>query len=230
MTGSDNATPHPAALYDDRISSTIPYYDCFHEETINIVKAVMKQPEQWLDTGCGTGTLVRKCLDAFPGTNFVLVDPSEEMVLQAKKKLDVYTAERVTFLEPSTTQQLDLKPDMHFDVVTAIQCHHYMPAEERIAATRACFDALNGGGVFITFENARPSTATGIEIGKRNWGNYQLSMGKDRNQVIQHLERFDVEYFPITIKEHLELYRNCGFKVVEILWFSCMQAGFYCIK
>lgn len=230
MTRSDNATPHPAALYDNGISSTIPYYYCFHEETINIVKAVMKEPVLWLDTGCGTGTLVRRCLDAFPNTNFFLVDPSGEMMLQAKKKLDAYAAGRVKLLESATTQQLGLKPDLHFDVVTAIQCHHYMPAKERIAATRVCYDALSGGGVFITFENVRPLTVTGIAIGKRNWGNYQLSSGKDQNQVKKHLERFDVEYFPITIEEHLELYRNCGFAVVEILWFSCMQAGFYCIK
>jgi tRNA (cmo5U34)-methyltransferase len=230
MNRLDNTTPHSAALYDDQISSTIPYYDCFHEETINIVKAVIKEPGLWLDTGCGTGTLIRKCLDAFPKTNFILADPSREMVLQAKKKLDTLAAGRVTFLKPAATQQLDIEPDMHFDVVTAIQCHHYMMAEERIAATSACYNTLNVGGVFITFENIRPLTATGIEIGKRNWGHYQLSAGKDQEQVARHLERFDVEYFPITIEKHLELYRNCGFSAVEILWFSYMQAGFYCIK
>jgi tRNA (cmo5U34)-methyltransferase len=230
MTRSDNTTPHPAQLYDDHISSTIPYYGCFHEETINIVKAVMKEPGLWLDTGCGTGTLVTKCLDVFSKTKFYMVDPSREMILQAKKKLDTHAGGRVKFLEPAATQQLDLKPDIHFDVVTAIQCHHYMLAEERIAATRVCYDALNIGGVFITFENIRPMTVTGIEIGKRNWGNYQLSEGKDQKQVTSHLERFDVEYFPITIEKHVELYRNFGFLAVEILWFSYMQAGFYCIK
>ena len=49
-------------------------------------------------------------------------------------------------------------------------------------------------------------------------------------QVKNEVQRFDVDYFPITIEEHLKLYRNCGFATVEILWFSCIQAGFYCIK
>jgi len=119
MTRSDNTTPHPAQLYDDHITSTIPYYGCFHEETINIVKAVMKGPGLWLDTGCGTGTLVRKCLKAFPKTNFILADPSREMLIQAKKKLDTLATGRVTFLEPAATQQLDLKPDIHFDDLPA---------------------------------------------------------------------------------------------------------------
>lgn len=34
----------------------------------------------------------------------------------------------------------------------------------------------------------------------------------------------------ITIEEHLTLLRNSGFRVVEILWRSYLQAGFYCIK
>jgi tRNA (cmo5U34)-methyltransferase len=226
----DNTTPHLAAVYDEQISMTIPYYHCFHDETVNAVKAAAVEPGLWLDTGCGTGTLVRKCLNVFPNTTFFLVDPSGEMMLQAKRKLDADAAGRVRFLEPAATQQLDLKPDLHFDVVTAIQCHHYLSKEDRLAATRVCYHALNRGGIFITFENVRPLTAAGIEIGKQNWANYQISSGKESNQVKKHLERFDVEYFPITIEEHLELYRGCGFTAVEILWLSCMQAGFYCIK
>jgi tRNA (cmo5U34)-methyltransferase len=39
-----------------------------------------------------------------------------------------------------------------------------------------------------------------------------------------------LEYFPITVEEHLDLLRNCGFGAVEMFWYSYMQAGFYCIK
>jgi tRNA (cmo5U34)-methyltransferase len=228
VTEKDNATPHLAAEYDNQISRTVPYYDRFHEEAINIVKVVMKDPALWLDTGCGTGTLAGKCLTAFSDTTFFLADPSGEMLIQAKQKLYANVA-RVKFLEPAATERLKLKPE-YFDVVTAIQSHHYMPAEERAAATRVCYDALKKGGIFITFENVRPFTATGIEIGKCNWGNYQLTAGKDQSQVAEHLARFDKEYFSITIEKHLELYRNSGFTVVEMLWFSYMQAGFYCVK
>jgi tRNA (cmo5U34)-methyltransferase len=45
-----------------------------------------------------------------------------------------------------------------------------------------------------------------------------------------HFERFDSEYFPITIEEHLKLLRACGFKTVGLFWYSYMQAGFYGIK
>ena len=230
MEESDNATPHLAKIYDNQISDTIPYYSCFHEETINLVKAVRSDPKLWLDTGCGTGTLVRKCLDIFPSTMFLLADPSSEMLNEAKQKLAGLADNRIKFLEPVITQNISLKPALSVDIVTAIQSHHYLGEEERKIATEVCHKVLKKGGIFITFENIKPLTETGVKIGKQSWSNYQLSWGKEQEQVEKHIKRFDVEYFPITIEEHLDLYKSCGFEVVEMLWFSCMQAGFYCIK
>lgn len=230
MKQFDNTTPHLSTVYDSQILNTIPFYECFHNETINIVKALKIEPKIWLDTGAGTGTLVKRCIDIFPNTLFLLADPSREMLDEAKKKLSGYGADRVKFLDSTGTQNISLEPGLHPDVITAIQSHHYLSPEERMEATKVCYDALTEGGIFITFENIRPFTETGVEVGKKNWSNYQLSRGKSEEQVKKHMERFGVEYFPITVEEHLSLYRGCGFKVVELFWFSYMQAGFYCIK
>jgi tRNA (cmo5U34)-methyltransferase len=55
-------------------------------------------------------------------------------------------------------------------------------------------------------------------------------MGKSQEEVDKHLARFGVEYFPITIEDHLKLLKETGFKNVELFWCSYMQAGFYGIK
>ena len=34
----------------------------------------------------------------------------------------------------------------------------------------------------------------------------------------------------MTVEEHLNLMRESGFRVVELLWFSNMQAGFWGMK
>jgi tRNA (cmo5U34)-methyltransferase len=230
VTASDNSTPHLSTIYDVQIPNTIPHYDGFHDETINIVRAIMPDPGSWLDTGCGTGTLVRKCLKTFPDTTFILADPSAEMLQEARQKLAGVESKRVDWLEPVATQQIALQVDRHVDIVTAVQSHHYLSAAERRSATEVCYGVLNRGGVFVTFENIRPSTEIGVRIGKQNWSNYQLSRGKSLEEVEKHMQRFDVEYHPITVEEHLDLYRSCGFAAVELFWFSCMQAGFYSIK
>jgi tRNA (cmo5U34)-methyltransferase len=152
------------------------------------------------------------------------------MLKEAKHKLSGYGENQIRFLDPAGTQDISLPAELQPDIITAIQCHHYLSREARKSASEICFNTLRPGGLYITFENIRPFTERGVRIGKKYWGNYQLNRGKNEEQVNKHLERFDSEYFPINIEEHLELYRECGFETVELLWYSCMQAGFYCIK
>jgi len=114
--------------------------------------------------------------------------------------------------------------------VTAIQAHHYLSGYERAKATKTCFDLLNAGGVYVSFENIHPSTGEGVRIGLERWRNYQLSTGREPKEVEKHMERFGTGYFPITVEEHLALLGKAGFSVAGVLWFSYMQAGFYAIK
>jgi tRNA (cmo5U34)-methyltransferase len=227
MPKSDNTSPHSSQTYDTQVHNTIPYYDAFHEQTINLIKAVKPQPKTWLDTGCGTGTLTEKAIVQFPNTKFVLADPSQQMLQAAKNKLP--KTANIEFLEASPTQNLTL-PNGSFDVVTAIQAHHYLTAEERTKATAACFKLLTKGGVYVTFENVKPTTPEGVKVGKELWKQFQLSKGKTADSVEEHLKRFGIEYLPITLKEHLKLLKKTGFSTIEMLWYSYMQAGIYAIK
>ena len=152
------------------------------------------------------------------------------MLNQSKKKLSNVSKDNLIFLKPSPTQEFTQKLEEKMDIITAIQCHHYLSPQDRIKATKTCYDLLKEDGIYITFENIKPLSMKGIEIGKRYWRDFQLSRGRDPEIVKKHLMRFNVEYFPITIEEHLNLLRNIGFKVIELLWFSYMQAGFYCQK
>lgn len=195
-----------------------------------MIKSLPEEPKTWLDTGCGTGTLVEKALDAFPNTKFLLLDPSEGMLSRAREKLSNVSEDKLKFLKPSPTQEFREELEEKIDVITSIQCHHYLSSKERIRATEVCYDLLNDDGIYITFENIRPFTRKGIEIGKRYWKNFQLSRGRDPLQVENQLARFGVEFFPITVEDHLGLLRETGFDTVEILWYSYLQAGFYGVK
>jgi tRNA (cmo5U34)-methyltransferase len=219
---------HHPGDYDSHIAQTIPYYDQIHKEIIDLAFSLDSPPKLWLDTGCGTGTLVKLALERFPGTRFMLADPSETMLGKARCKLE--GQERVEFLGLACSQELNGLVNEAPDLITAIQCHHYLSKDERKRAVAACYDLLSEDGAFVTFENVRPFTDRGIEIVKRRWERFQTESGKTQAEAKAHLARFDKEYFPITVEEHLELYRDAGFRVVELFWYSFMQAGFYCIK
>ena len=169
-------------------------------------------------------------IKAFPKTQFLLLDPSEGMLQQAQKKFCNLSKNRLKFLKPSPTQDFNEKLAEKVDVITAIQCHHYLSLDDRKKAIRVCYNNLKNDGIFVTFENIRKLTKKGIEIGKKYWENFQLENGRKKEVVEQQLKRFDKEYFPITLEEHLQLLRGSGFKTVKMLWYSYLQAGFYCIK
>jgi tRNA (cmo5U34)-methyltransferase len=122
------------------------------------------------------------------------------MLDQSKRKLSSYPAGRIEFLKACATQEFSQELDEKPDVITAIQCHHYLNREERVRATSVCYDSLKAGGIYITFENTRPLTDEGIAIGKRYWGSFQMSRGRNEEEIRKHLERFDKEYFPIIIR------------------------------
>lgn len=222
----DNKSAHTSSKYDLEIGKTIPYYTAFHDEAINFIRAYNHNPVNWLDTGCGTGTFASKVLGKFQLSELVLADPSTEMLEIAESKLSKNQA--VHFIN-SDTISLNIENN-YFQVITAIQSHHYLQMAVRERTTKRCYDLLQSGGIFITFENTRPLTNGSTEIIKNYWGQFQAEQGKAIDQVKKHLDRFDTEYFPITVDQHINLYTRTGFKVVDIFWKSYMQAGFYCIK
>ena len=223
---NDNKTAHNSDVYDEKIVGTIPFYREFHQAAIGLVTALNPKPGAWLDTGCGTGSLGFKAYEKFPGTAFTLADPSAEMLETAKNRLK--NLKNINFIQ-SDSQSLECE-DGAFDVITAIQCHHYLDRARREAAVENCFRMLKTGGVFITFEKIMPLTQTGVDTALRMWGDFQTSRGKSIEETKGHLDRFSKEYFPITIFEHVDLLKRTSFSVAEVLWASYMQAGFYAIK
>ena len=224
----NNKTPHESSEYDSGVRKTIPFYECFHEETIDLIKTINPNVKKWLDTGCGTGFLVDKALIVFKNCEFILADPSGEMLIEAKKRLK--KNKNIKYLDPVGTENINTEIQQEYDVITAIQSHHYSNRESRRRATENCYKLLENNGTYITFENIRPENDEVLNFQLDRWMNFQLSKGRSKESVAEHRKRFDVKYFPIRISEHLELLNSVGFKVVELFWLSYMQAGFFCIK
>lgn len=227
---SDNSTPHRAKEYDEEIRRTIPFYHLFHTETIDLVRTLLPSVSVWLDTGCGTGYLAEQALPLMPKVRFLLADPSPAMLDQARGRLARFPSADIRFLSAVATEELVGVVLETPQVITAIQSHHYGGEEVRRLATAVCYRLLEPGGLYVTFENIRPDTARGINISLDRWLRFQREADRSPQAVEEHRSRFGRNYFPITVAEHLQLLRATGFTVVEMLWLSQMQAGFYAIK
>ncbi len=220
----DNRSAYNSDIYDEHIVSVLPYYREYHGQVIDLVRTMEITKPKWLDTGCGTGTLAAEALKVCPDILFTLCDPSEQMLNKARAKL---CGKEIRFMNISSDR---LSFDSEFDIVTAIQSHHYFSLEGREAATKNCYKALRKSGVFITFENVKMSTEESDSIALKRWVKFLEEHSNPPEDVKMHVNRRGVEIFPITIEQHIELLRKCGFRSVNLLWASYLQAGFWAIK
>lgn len=220
----DNLTPINVKEYDSEIKSVIPYYEEFHKQTISVIKNMRFMEINWLDLGCGTGTLANKAKDVFPKVHFVMADPSEKMLERARINNKTLKAKYLNCGSET------IEFNNQFNVVTTIQVHHYLQMDVRKKATKNIYQALCLGGIYITFENVVPESKEITSFELQRWGMYQQEHGKSVNEVENHLSRCGVNYFPLSINEHIKLLKSIGFTLVHVFWYSFMQVGIYAIK
>lgn len=225
---SDNITPYNSDEYDENVVKSVPYYEDLHETAVDIVKTVNPFVRNWLDTGCGTGFLAGKAVKVFPECKFTLADPSSDMLKEARKRLSEYS--NVVFLQPVTSEDLSIKSGPLFDVITAIQSHHYSDIETRKKAIEKCYSLLTDNGIIIIFEHISPENKKNVNFQIDRWLNFQRKMGKPEDDINHHRKRYNTEFFPIKISEHIELLKSVGFKRVEVIWCAFIQAGFFGMK
>ncbi len=221
---NDNRSAYDSNIYDEHIVNVLPYYREYHGQIIDLVRAYKQDTIDWLDTGCGTGTLALRVLEKEQNVRFTLCDPSEKMLNEAEKKLG---DKNIRFIK-AASHEFDFNSE--YDVITAVQSHHYYKPDERAKAVSNCYRALRDGGIFITFENIRMSSENSDAIAMKRWVNFLREHGNSEQDINMHIERRGVETFPITIEQHIALLKRTGFKSVDILWASYLQAGFVAIK
>jgi tRNA (cmo5U34)-methyltransferase len=219
---SDNTTAHSSSEYEDEVGRTIPFHAVLLEQAVEAALAAVPAPARWLDTGCGPGRLVANARSRTPRTAFWLADPSKGMLDLARAHNPDLGSER--FLPAGSEELPDAGP---FDVITAVQCHHYYadPAG-RVTAVRRCRSLLAPGGALVVFENIRAETDAGHALQRRRWAAWLAAQGRTREEAAAQLAREGTKFFPIRVSEHTALLGRAGFASVELIWRAYGQAGF----
>lgn len=214
-----NATAFDVAEYDQQIKRTLPFYEEMMQQIVDIIRIFDLQSLKWLDVGCGTGKIARTVLDNLDIQKMVCIDVENEMIERAENLCD---DEKMEFLKCDVRA---LPYQGMFDIVTAIQVNHYFKQEERMVAIKNCYDALEENGIYISFENFAPDSEEGTGLYLERWKQFQIANGKTEEEADLHIKRYGHNYFPVSISESIGILKDCGFRMVEILWVSYMQVG-----
>jgi tRNA (cmo5U34)-methyltransferase len=206
------------------MSKRIVGYEDMKMKVSDLIFGNNPDPRIWLDTGCGTGGLIRENLGRFPRTQFILADPSEDNLSVAKEYM--HGEQRCLYVQ-RRTDELNFG-DCTLDAVTAILCHHYYEdIDEKRKAIENCFRMLRKGGVFITVEHVRHENQDSAD---EEWLAHMRSQGLPEEFAQEMIDRRDKEYFPLTEGAYVELLKACGFSDVRVFWSTCSDIGIVAVR
>lgn len=211
-----------AADYDGARRRLVPDFDRFYGALVDVLGLSVAGPERVLDLGAGTGMVSAAVLAAHPQAAVELLDGSEPMLDQARKRLgDLVSAVHVADM----TGPLPAGP---FDaVVSALAIHHLDDQAKRALFTRV-HDGLAPGGVFVNAEQvAAPSVALAGMYADM-WVRDCRALGATETELDGAHERMRHDRCS-DVESHLRWLRDAGFATVDCVYKSgrfAVMAGF----
>ena len=199
-------------------------YEELTDKVSELISENVPDPHIWLDTGCGTGGLIRNNIGKFPKAQFVLSDPSSDNIATAKELMH---GEQRCLYVTNPTDALNFGGST-LDVITAMFCHHYyQDIEDKKKAISNCFRMLKKGGIYITAEHVRHDDQAKND---EEWISFMTGAGLPKEFAEEMIMRRDKEYFPLTESAHIELLKVCGFSDVKVFWSTCSDIGLIAFK
>ena len=223
MSGSASAafSAH-APRYTALRRRLVPGYDEFYGAVVDVLSLSAQPPRRVLDLGAGTGLLSARIAEAFPDTEFELLDGSEPMLAEARVRLgDAVAAVHVA-------DMADPLPAGPFDaIVSALAIHHLTDADKRHLFSRAR-EALVAGGVFVNAEQVAGPTDELTAIYNSIWERDCRALGATEEELDGARERMRHDRC-VDVGSQLAWMREAGFGAADCVyksWRFAVLAGF----
>lgn len=201
-----------AASYDAVRRNLVPCFDGFYKSVLEII-------DDWsgpgapsvLDLGAGTGLLSAIVLGRLPEARIHLMDVSELMLAQARRRFSGRSESNVTFeVRDYTEGALGGPWDL---VVSSLSMHHLADRAKRSVFGRV-FEALRPGGLFINAEQVLGPTPAAEKRYRRMWDRAVLGSGIDRAEYERAVGRM-VHDRCATLEDQLAWLGEAGFTDVD---------------
>ncbi|MGI8428644.1 MAG: class I SAM-dependent methyltransferase [Solirubrobacteraceae bacterium] len=210
-----------ARQYDAQRRRLVPAFDAFYGAVTDVLALLSGPVERVLDLGAGTGLLSAAVVAGHPGATLELLDGSEEMLLQARRRPG---------LDGSAIHLQDLRdalPDGPFDaVVSALAIHHLDDGVKRELFLRVR-ERLRPGGVFVNAEQVAAPSSSLAGAYEQMWVSRCRALGATKKELSAAQQRM-VHDDCADAESQLRWLREAGFEPADCVlksWRFAVLAG-----
>ncbi len=203
-----------AEMYDGIIKNLIPYYHLMVEALVNALPFDSSEKIEVIDLGCGTGTISRAVKDTYPEAEITCVDISQNMLQIAAERLR--DTKNASFINSSF---YDFSFDKKYDaVVSSLALHHLVTKEDKYDFYKKIYSSINSGGIFINADVVLASTDVLQKRYMEQWKSFMLQNVQRDEAENKWIPKYYEEDRPISMIEHIDMLRDAGFKIVDVVW------------
>ena len=203
-----------AAVFDDMVSRSVPHYAEIQRMTCELAADFAVPGTNVFDLGCSTGTTLLM-LDPFvaPGTRFVGVDNSPDMIAKARAKAALAAPSRGIEFELADLHTAH--PIENASVVIMILSLQFIRPLFRERVVQRIYDGLNDNGCLILVEKQTMASSLLNRLFIRYYYDLKARHGYSAVEIAQKREALENVLIPYRPEENRALLHQVGFNHVE---------------
>lgn len=192
-----------ASGYNRFVETWIPNYGYFMDCLPKILRET--NPKDLLVVGCGTGNEIERFVHTSEPWNITGIDPSPEMIKQAKEKFQAY--ENVKLIEGLVS---NLERERKFNAATLLLVLHFMEDNgDKFSLLKSVSERLVSGAPFVMLDitGNKGQITENLKVLKN-----LLPDELEEEQTSERLKRIQNELFPVSEERISKLCVEAGFE------------------
>lgn len=194
--------------YDAARRALVPCFDALYGNALEVVADQrLRDGARVLDLGAGTGLFAAMVLARFPSASLRLVDLSEDMLAQAKRR---FAGDDPTRVEFAVLDMAEGDLGGPWDLVVSALAVHHLDAEAKRALFARVHAALAPGGLFVNAEQVLGPGEPAEARYRRLWDAQTGAAGAsdaDRERALERMRHDRCD----TVEDQLRWLREAGF-------------------
>jgi len=213
--------PEHAARYAEGPKRFVPGFDGLHRIMTQLLQETVSADARVLVLGAGGGLEIRTLSQAMPDWRFCGVDPSGEMLAQARTLLGE-AAQKVDWVEGLIFDA----PAEQFDAATCLLTLHFVPDDgaklETLKAVRA---RLRPGAPFFVSHLSIDKTAADADLKFERYARFSEGSGTDPEMVAKARTHVKGMLNCVGPERDESLLREAGFQRIELVFAGLSWRG-----